>query len=59
MATLKVPYDNKGIYTWKTGAVYEGYWKNNKRNGKGRMTNPDGKVYEGDFVENVKQGYGT
>lgn len=27
----------KGIYKWANGAEYIGDWKDNKRNGKGKM----------------------
>lgn len=50
---------NKGIYTWPNGARYEGDWKNNKREGRGKMFGSDGKNYEGDFKDNKKEGFGT
>jgi hypothetical protein len=39
--------------------VYEGYWVDGKREGKGRMSFPSGSVYEGDFVNDVYEGFGT
>ena len=31
----------------KTGAIYEGEWKDNKASGYGRLIYSDGDVYEG------------
>jgi hypothetical protein len=28
-----------GVYTWRDGDRYEGYWENNKRDGEGMFTN--------------------
>ena len=38
--------------------TYEGYIKDNKRNGKGRYTWHDGNRYEGDWVDDQKEGMG-
>lgn len=38
--------------------IYEGYIKNNKRNGKGRYTWKDGNYYEGDWNDDQKEGMG-
>ena len=44
-------------------AIYEGYWKENKKNGRGRiiLLNKEEKVeiYEGTFKDNVFEGEGT
>ena len=36
-------------YQFKSGAVYEGEWKGNLRDGFGTQTWPDGAKYEGNF----------
>jgi hypothetical protein len=36
-----------GKQYWTDGSFYEGYWKNNMANGKGRLIHADGDVYEG------------
>jgi hypothetical protein len=38
--------------------LYEGYWRNDKANGKGRLIHSDGDVYEGDWVNDKAEGYG-
>lgn len=45
-----------GVYKWANGKVYEGYWKDNKMNGKGKVQYPDKSSYEGDFKEDMKDG---
>jgi len=47
------------MYKGKAGYVYEGLWKENMKEGKGKFTYADGKVYEGDFSNNKKNGRGT
>lgn len=39
--------------------VYQGEWKQGRRDGKGRMEYPSGNVYDGEWKDNAKQGYGT
>ena len=39
-----------GIQTWPDGAWYEGYWDNDKANGKGIFYHVDGDIYNGDWV---------
>jgi hypothetical protein len=29
--------------------LFEGYWKNNKKNGRGRMIDTKGNVYDGEW----------
>jgi hypothetical protein len=51
----------KGIYkayTWPNGDRYEGYWLNDKQNGKGSYTWPNGNRYEGDWVNGERNGKG-
>ena len=51
--------DGRGTFTWANGAVYEGEWKNNKREGKGTYKWSNGDVYEGDWKDNRPNGQGT
>ena len=37
---------------WNVGNTYEGDFKDDKRNGKGKYTYKSGTVYEGDFLDN-------
>lgn len=39
--------DGLGIQFWPDGSKYEGMWRNDKANGKGRMTHANGDIYEG------------
>ena len=46
-----------GTFTWssqgpESGSVYEGEYKNNRRNGKGKRTYRDGSILEGDWKDN-------
>jgi hypothetical protein len=40
------------------GSLYEGFWANNLKEGKGRMISVDGDVYEGDWKAGKKSGDG-
>ena len=51
--------DGRGIQIWLDGSRYEGYWKNNKANGYGRLIHADGDVYEGEWKDDKADGYGT
>ena len=44
--------------TYGNGDVYEGNWKDGKKNGKGKYTYTDGTVYEGDWKDGSKNGKG-
>jgi hypothetical protein len=52
--------DGKGKFTWKSGAIYDGEWKNDLRNGFGTYTSASSKdwVYEGFFVDDLYEGKG-
>jgi hypothetical protein len=39
--------------------VYEGFWINDKANGKGRLIHSDGDIYEGDWVSDKADGFGV
>ena len=49
-----------GIFTNKEGRiVYEGYWKNGKREGIGIYHCEDGATYEGEWKDHLKSGVGV
>mmetsp|Transcript_39956 Transcript_39956/g.29462 ORF Transcript_39956/g.29462 Transcript_39956/m.29462 type:complete len:101 (+) Transcript_39956:290-592(+) len=39
--------DGRGVQIWSDGSRYEGYWKANRANGRGRLIHADGDIYEG------------
>ena len=45
-------------HEYANGDVYEGGWKDGKREGRGKMTFADGQVYEGDFKSGTEEGHG-
>ena len=47
-----------GIQTWKDGAVYKGYFYENKANFLGIFEHSDADVYRGEFKEDRACGYG-
>lgn len=44
---------------YSNGDIYKGYWKDDKRNGKGVMKWNDGKVYDGYWKNDMMHGEGT
>ncbi len=51
--------DGYGIYLYSNNAIYDGYWKDGKRNGLGRFYFQDGQGFEGQYVDDIKFGPGT
>lgn len=47
-----------GIFIWKDGSKYEGFWHNGKAFGRGRLIHSDGGVYEGDWENDKANGKG-
>jgi len=43
---------------WPDGSMYEGYWMDNKANGKGRLIHADGDVYNGFWKDDKAHGQG-
>ena len=41
------------------GDFYEGSWKNNKVNGKGKYQSEDGGIYDGECLNDTQHGYGV
>ena len=48
-----------GVYKWKSGEKYEGYWDNDKRNGEGTNYWISGEKYSGEWKDDVRHGSGT
>ncbi|KAM9462177.1 radial spoke head 10 homolog B [Clarias gariepinus] len=41
----------QGTFTYASGSVYSGGWKNNKKHGQGKVIFKNGCVYEGEFID--------
>lgn len=39
--------NGRGKQVWEDFSLYEGYWIDDKANGRGRLIHGDGEVYEG------------
>jgi hypothetical protein len=48
--------DGLGIQVWPDGSRYEGMWRRDKANGRGRMTHANGDMYEGQWREDKANG---
>jgi hypothetical protein len=46
------------VYTWASGARYEGEWRGNKRTGRGVHTYANGDRYEGEWRDDRPHGSG-
>ncbi|ESU44943.1 Putative MORN domain protein [Giardia duodenalis] len=49
----------KGRTRYKDGTVYEGTYRQDKRDGTGKCHYPDGSIYDGAWVNDVREGRGT
>lgn len=47
-----------GIFLWKDGRVYKGYYKEDKKHDFGMYYKPDGKCYEGHWINGLHQSLG-
>jgi len=47
-----------GIQVWPDGARYEGEWRDNKANGKGKFWHADGDIYDGEWFDDKANGQG-
>ena len=45
-----------GTQIWKNGSMYQGFWMNDKADGKGRLIHADGTRYEGEWVGDMAHG---
>ena len=48
----------RGLFIWEDKGFYLGYWKNDKRDGKGRNNYSNGNVYQGTYKNGKKEGRG-
>lgn len=61
--SYKGEFDNnvlcgRGIFKWKDGKYFDGFWKADKMHGKGFFKWPDGREYDGEYKYSKKEGYG-
>ena len=48
-----------GVYEWNNGDKYEGNYRNNKKEGRGKyFWASNGDCYEGEYMDNLKHGHG-
>lgn len=47
MQWLNNQLNGKGVFRWANGTVYEGCYKNTRKEGEGVLTLPDGKSIKG------------
>ena len=51
--------EGQGRFEYIDGSVYEGMWKNNKKQGKGKFQESDGmSIYNGEWENDMKHGQG-
>ena len=50
---------SNGLYRYKSGSVYEGEWRNRKRDGYGKMIWSETRGYQGHWVQNWPEGHGS
>ncbi len=48
----------KGKYWWPDGRMYQGEYKNDKKDGIGKFTFRDGREYEGEWLKDKQHGKG-
>lgn len=49
----------KGTLYQKDGGIYEGYWTDGHRTGRGRAIFPNGEAYDGDWKNDKRHGSGV
>lgn len=43
---------------YKNGARYEGYWKNDQKDGLGKLEYPNGNIFVGQWKDDSREGFG-
>jgi hypothetical protein len=51
--------EGRGVLVKKDGAIYEGWFRNNKFHGRGRVISAQGDMYEGELRDGKESGFGT
>ena len=51
--------DGDGVYTFATGAIYIGTWKDGERSGFGKTTSSNGEEYNGNYENDNRSGFGV
>ncbi len=46
------------MFTWASGNIYKGEYKEDERDGYGEMKWTDGSVYQGEWNRGIQHGYG-
>ena len=54
----KMKKHNKGIFLWRNGSCYQGYWLNDKHYGYGVLCHLNGDIYEGKWINGKANGSG-
>jgi hypothetical protein len=52
-------FEGKGVFRGRDGDVYDGEWKNGKRDGQWKEFHSNGSRYEGEWKNGVRDGIGT
>ena len=52
-------WQGRGIYTWPSGQIYDGEWRNGKSHGHGTFVYKSGDKYVGGFRLDDRHGFGT
>lgn len=50
--------EGHGLMRYKDGSVYEGYFVNGKKHGKGTYVDPNGNTFDGNWRQGKRQGPG-
>ena len=59
LAAQRLKTDNKKVSSYVSSKMYKGSWKNNKKDGFGKLQYANGNCYEGEWKAGRKHGKGT
>jgi hypothetical protein len=48
----------KGTFIWKNGQIFEGFYKEDKKDGEGKLQFEDGSSVEGNWIDGKLHGKG-